>query len=63
VFPEVWRNEVCKGHDPSTVAHLLAKRGALLPSDDARLARSLTLPGEGKRRVYHLTPSIWSGEQ
>jgi uncharacterized protein (DUF927 family) len=63
VFPEVWRNEVCKGHDPSAVAHLLAKRGALKASDDGRLARSLTLPGEGKRRVYHLTPSIWSGER
>lgn len=62
IFPEVWKNEVCKGHDASAVAYLLSKRGALKPADDARMARSLSLPGEGKRRVYHILPSIWSGE-
>lgn len=63
IFPEVWKNEVCKGHDASAVAHLLAKCGALKMTDDGRLARSLSLPGEGKRRVYHITPAIWSGER
>lgn len=63
IFPEVWRGEVCKGHDPAVVARILAKRGALHATDDGRLARSLTLPGEGKRRVYHVLPTIWAGEQ
>lgn len=63
VFPEVWRSEICKGHDASAVAQLLAKRGAIKTSDDSRMSRSLSLPGEGKRRVYHVTPLIWSGER
>lgn len=63
VFPEVWRNEVCKGFDPGTVARMLIRRGMLQPSDDGRPARSLTLPGEGKRRVYNVLPHIWAGEQ
>lgn len=63
VFPEVWKNEICKGHDASAVAYLLAKRGALTTSDESRMSRSLSLPGEGKRRVYHVTPLIWSGER
>jgi uncharacterized protein (DUF927 family) len=65
IFPEVWKGEICKGHDPSAVAHLLAKCGALKKSDgdEGRLTRSLSLPGEGKRRVYHITPEIWSGER
>ena len=63
VFPEVWKNEICKGHDASAVAYLLAKRGAIKTSDDSRMSRSLSLPGEGKRRVYHVTPLIWNGER
>jgi putative DNA primase/helicase len=63
IFPSVWTGEVCKGHDPAAVARLLIKRGALKPAEDNRPARSLTLPGEGKRRVYHVTPALWAGEQ
>jgi putative DNA primase/helicase len=63
IFPSVWTGEVCKGFDPAAVARLLIKRCALKPAEDGRPARSLTLPGEGKRRVYHVTPTIWAGEQ
>jgi putative DNA primase/helicase len=63
IFPSVWTGEVCKGHDPAAVARLLIKRCALKPAEDGRPARSLTLPGEGKRRVYHVLPTIWAGEQ
>lgn len=63
IFPQVWAGEVCKGHDPGAVARLLTKRGALKTGDDGRPARSLTLPGEGKRRVYNITPAVWAGEQ
>jgi putative DNA primase/helicase len=38
-------------------------KARLLPGDHGRMARSLSLPGEGKRRVYHITPLIWSGER
>ena len=63
IFPSVWTSEVCKGFDPGIVARLLAKRGALKVSEDGRPARSLTLPGEGKRRVYNILPTVWAGEQ
>lgn len=62
IFPQVWSGEVCKGFDPAVVARLLIRRGALKSGDDGRPARSLTLPGEGKRRVYNITPHVWSGE-
>jgi uncharacterized protein (DUF927 family) len=63
IFPQVWTGEVCKGFEPAAAARLLMKRGALKPADDGRPARSLTLPGEGKRRVYNVLPAIWAGEQ
>lgn len=63
IFPEVWKNEICKGHDAGAIAQLLARHGALVAGDHGRMARSLSLPGEGKRRVYHVTPLIWSGER
>lgn len=63
IYPQVWAGEVCKGFDPGAVARLLVKRGMLQAAEDGRPARSLTLPGEGKRRVYTVTPVIWSGEQ
>jgi uncharacterized protein (DUF927 family) len=63
VFPETWRVEVCKGHDPRAVARLLIRMGHLNPADPDHAARLLTLPGEGKRRVYHVLPTIWEGEE
>ncbi len=58
VLPEVWRQEVCKGHDPSQIAKALAERGLLVPGSEGKHSRSMTIPGYKKMRVYHLRAAI-----
>jgi putative DNA primase/helicase len=63
VFPAVFAGEICKGHDPAVVARELLRIGALVPGSDGRSSRSLTVPMEGKRRVYHLrAEALWASE-
>ncbi len=61
VYPEVFRSEVCKGHDAKAVAKLLAARG-FLRMDGKHHAPKVTLPGEGSKRVFHLLPAIFGDE-
>jgi uncharacterized protein (DUF927 family) len=63
IFPEPWKNEVCKGHDPRAVARLLVRLGHMEQGGPEHAAKAITLPGEGRRRVYHVLPSVWAGEQ
>lgn len=58
VLPEVWRQEVCKSHDPSQIAKALAKQGLLVPGTDGKHSRSVTVPGYKKMRLYHLSAAI-----
>ena len=61
IFPEAFRNEVCKGLDSRAVAELLRKRGHLKHEKD-RLTIKHRLPGMDKVPVYHLKPSIFGDE-
>lgn len=65
IFPESFKAEVCKGHDPKAVAVLLHQRGYLeggsAGKDRSAFASRHTLPGEGQRRVYHILPAIMEG--
>ncbi len=58
VMTEAWRQEVCNGHDPSQIAKALANRGLLVPGSDDKSARSVTVPGYKKMRLYHLRSAI-----
>jgi putative DNA primase/helicase len=58
VLPEVFRHEVCRGHDYKTVARILAERAALL-KDGSSFTRRERLPGLGNMRVYRITPKLW----
>jgi putative DNA primase/helicase len=58
VLPEVWKTEVCKGLDPRRTADLLASRGLLLGSTQRHRAASVTIPGDGKLRVYIVSGAI-----
>lgn len=65
VFPESFKAEICKGHDPKAVAALLHQRG-YLDVQTAQKGRSCyvarhRLPGEGQRWVYHILPAIMDG--
>ncbi|MGH8729784.1 MAG: DUF927 domain-containing protein, partial [Burkholderiales bacterium] len=62
VYPNVFKTEVCKGFDPRAVSRLLLARGFLNPADKDHAARSLKLPGEGQRRVYHVLPALMESD-
>ena len=62
IFPEAFKTEVCKGEDYRAVAKLLINKGYMKPGDGKNLAVKKSLPYEGKTRVYHILPSIWSDD-
>ena len=57
-MPEAWKTEVCRGHNATWVADLFAKRGLLVPGKNGKRADIVTIPGEGKRRVYRISGAI-----
>lgn len=64
VFPESFKAEVCKGHDPKAVAALLHQRGYIEHGKETNRSPYVVkcdLPGEGRRRVYHILPAIMEG--
>ena len=55
VTPSAWREEVCAGLNAKAVAGTLAERGMLiLPEKGPHRAKSETVSGYGKLRVYHI---------
>lgn len=60
-YPEVFKAEVCKGFDYRAVARLLIDRG-FMKSDGKNLQPKVNLPGEGRKRVFHILPTIWGDE-
>lgn len=60
-YPEVFKNEICNGFDYRAVARLLIDRG-FMKGDGKNLQPKVNLPGEGRKRVFHVLPTIWDGE-
>ena len=60
-YPEVFKAEVCKGSDHRAVARLLADRG-YMKYDKRRLDTKKDLPGEKRKRIFHVLPTIWVDE-
>ena len=58
VLPETWKAEVCKGLDAKRTADLLIARGWLLGTTSRDRSAPVTIPGEGKRRVYRVSGAI-----
>jgi putative DNA primase/helicase len=58
VFPEVFRDEVCRGFDHQAICRLLAERGCLV-MDGRNQATRKWLPGVGNVRCYRITPKIF----
>lgn len=63
VFPEVFKSELCSGFDSRVLARAMVDRGFLIPGSDGKISESCTLPGLGKKRVYHFRGSIMGDEQ
>jgi putative DNA primase/helicase len=64
VLPEAWRNEVCRGIDPTQAAEVLARAGYLLPSGEKgrrRLDSTVRIKGHGVVRCYRLTAGLIAG--
>jgi uncharacterized protein (DUF927 family) len=66
VLPEVWRDEVCRGHDPKALAKVMIARGLLVPGDGNHFAKSERVPGYTKKtkkmRLYHIPAAILAGD-
>jgi len=58
ITPEIFKGEICKGLDARQVARVLVERGFLVPGGGGKFSRSLTVPGYGKLRLYHLRAEI-----
>lgn len=62
VLPEVWKQEVCAGHNPTAVAKALVERGMLKPDTEGKHSRSERIREGVKMRVYVVTSKILAGE-
>ncbi len=58
ILPEAWKNEVCKGLDAKRTASVLYQAKLLTGGTERHRAGLVTIPGEGKRRVYRVSGAI-----
>jgi putative DNA primase/helicase len=59
VLPEVWRADICVGHDPQFVAGVLAKAGMLRTQVEGLQCKVRV--GNSTRRAYVITAAIFEG--
>ncbi|MBA3756421.1 MAG: hypothetical protein H0X02_09435 [Nitrosomonas sp.] len=57
----MFKAEICKGFDYLAVARLLIGLG-FMKGDGKILQPKVNLPGEGRKRVFHILPTIWGDE-
>ncbi len=59
VYPEQFKNEICKGYDPKTAIQILTAHGLLLRGNDGKAQISCRIPGELKnKRMYVLSSKV-----
>ena len=52
VLEEVFKNELCQGHDWKRATRILVEKGYLKPSTNRKSTRTESLPGIGSVRCY-----------
>ncbi len=52
VFPETYRNELCRGMAPEVISKALIDKGYLIPGGSGKAANVVKVPGYGNRRLY-----------
>ena len=62
VLAEVFKNEVCQGFDPKTVAKVLLNEGWIRTANNGSPSQKPRVRGVGTPRVYVFTDKIWGGE-
>ncbi len=60
IFPEVFKTEVCKGFDYTTIARALSEKGFLI-SDQGSHMKQIRVPEVGRARFYVVTSRILGG--
>lgn len=55
ILPEVYRTEICCGLNPKFVTTVLIEKGFLATDKQGNSQIEKSLPGMGKKRIYHLT--------
>jgi uncharacterized protein (DUF927 family) len=63
VLPQVFRAEVCKGHDFRDAIKILRTHGWLIPGSDGRHQQKPRLPEIGTTWVYVIGGKMWEHEQ
>jgi putative DNA primase/helicase len=59
VFPESFKQDICMGLNPQTVAELCIAKGWLLPDGEGKATTSHRMPDTSKtRRVYHFSDNV-----
>jgi uncharacterized protein (DUF927 family) len=61
VPPQIWKAEICAGHDPQFVARSLAERAMLRRQSGNILQCTVNLGGGQRARAYVLTEAILDG--
>jgi uncharacterized protein (DUF927 family) len=61
VPPQIWKAEICAGHDPLFVARALAERGMLRRQGGNILQCTVNVGGDQRVRAYVLTATILDG--
>lgn len=63
VLPQVFKNDICRGLNPTEVAKALTDAGLLVTPSNGKTTKSVRLPGlANTTRVYHLSSAILSEE-
>ncbi len=62
VFPEAYKNELCKGFEQRMVTRVLLNAGWIVPASDGKASHKPRIRGVGTPRLYKFTDKIWGGE-
>lgn len=60
-FPQVWRSEICAGHDHREVARLLVRLKIMEKGDGKNLMKQVRIGPGSRPRFYVVTPKIFEG--
>ena len=63
VTASAWKEDVCRGFDSKALAAAMIERGLMEPGKDGHRAVSLTVPGFGRLRLYHLRARFLEDEK
>ncbi len=58
VYPEVFKNELCKGFSPKLLTPALVERQLLLPDKHGKPQKNQWLPNIGAKKVYHFAAAV-----